>query len=167
MQPMSEDAFWAIIAASRAQGQDQQADLLRSALEQLSPDELAAFQLRFDDRHQLAYTWDLWGAAYVIEGGCSDDGFTDFRYALIAAGRDVYDAALRDAETLADLAEAPTGFEEFGYVAGEVWEAKTGGSREMPRPPISADDPTGEPFDEDEQALAARYPRLWAKYGDA
>ena len=47
-----------------------------------------------------AYRQELWGAAYLINGGCSDDGFVYFLGWLIAQGRDVYQAALPDPDSL-------------------------------------------------------------------
>ena len=49
----------------------------------------------FDAKMDQAYSWPLWGAAYVINGGCSDDTFTDFRAALISRGRQAFEAQLR------------------------------------------------------------------------
>ena len=62
---------------------------------------------RFDDiacaYSGLAYQYGLWTAASVIErGGCTDDGFIDFRGWLIAQGREVYMATLKDPDSLAD-----------------------------------------------------------------
>ena len=52
-----------------------------------------------------AYHWDLWGAAYLINGGCSDDGFEYFRRWLVLQGRDVFQAAVSNPDTLAEVAE--------------------------------------------------------------
>ncbi|WP_194911140.1 DUF4240 domain-containing protein [Catenulispora rubra] len=43
----------------------------------------------------------LWAAAYVINGGCSDDGFDYFRGWLILQGRERFEQALRDPDSLA------------------------------------------------------------------
>lgn len=62
---------------------------LHDALLRLSDDQLLSFErLHFAFMYR-AYTWELWGAAYVINGGCSDDTFEYFRAALIALGEDV------------------------------------------------------------------------------
>ena len=75
----------------------------------------------------LAYTWKLWGAAYMIGGGCSDDGFIDFRYGLIAKGQTVFEAAVRDPDSLVQLGTCiEIENEAFGYVAQTVYEDKTG-----------------------------------------
>ncbi|TYB52801.1 DUF4240 domain-containing protein, partial [Nonomuraea sp. PA05] len=49
-----------------------------------------------------AHRADLWGAAYLINGGCSDDGFEYFRCWLVGQGREVYEAALDDPDSLAE-----------------------------------------------------------------
>jgi hypothetical protein len=45
----------------------------------------------------------LWAAAYLINGGCSDDGFESFRCWLIVQGRTVFERSVADPDTLADL----------------------------------------------------------------
>ncbi|WP_449342020.1 DUF4240 domain-containing protein [Streptomyces aurantiogriseus] len=40
-------------------------------------------------RYDRAYTWDLWGAAWVLLDGASDDAFDFFRCWLIGQGREV------------------------------------------------------------------------------
>jgi hypothetical protein len=64
---------------------------------------MVGFCNHFDSADVGAYTRSLWGAAYVMHGGCSDDSFSDFRATLISHGRTIYDAALADTESLADL----------------------------------------------------------------
>src|SRR5215471_9411707 len=100
---MDEPTFWTLVEAAKAEATpalSNQPEILRKKLEALPPREIVEFDRIFTQLHHDAYRWDLWAAAYIIEGGCSDDGFTDFRSWLISMGRDVYDAALRDPETL-------------------------------------------------------------------
>ena len=54
-----------------------------------------------------SYRTPLWAAAYVINGGCSDDGFDYFRGWLIVQGRQVFERAVADPDALADLAVIP------------------------------------------------------------
>ena len=74
---MTETQFWALIEPGKDDRKPQ--ERLRRELEACKPDEIVSFQEHFDRHFEVAYAWDLWGAAYLIEGGCSDDGFTDFR----------------------------------------------------------------------------------------
>lgn len=109
-----------------------------------------------------AYRWDLWAAAYIINGGCSDDGFRYFRDWLISEGRSVFEKALKDPDSLADLPHVdPAELESFGYVALDLHEEK--GAGRMPRSAaVEEREPAGEPWDED--AVGDLLPRLDAKY---
>jgi hypothetical protein len=51
-----------------------------------------------------SYRSSLWAAAYVINGGCSDDGFDYFRGWLMLQGREAFGQAVADPDSLADLA---------------------------------------------------------------
>lgn len=176
--PMPEAQFWAIIDGLAAAGDDpeERLEALEIALTALSLDELIAYEMTFRRLLNQAYTWDLWGAAYVIHGGCSDDGFEYFRRWLVSRGRKAYEAALKDPDNLADLDLAPMGpegyweFEEFYYVAVETYEEKGGDGdirdHSEPESGLGGDGPTGEEFSDDEEHLAKRYPKLWARFGD-
>jgi hypothetical protein len=50
-----------------------------------------------------SYRQPVWAAAYVINGGCSDDGFEYFRGWLITQGREVFDRVVADPDALSDL----------------------------------------------------------------
>ncbi len=173
---MHLDEFWAIIQHSRA-GFDptlrdgnmaRQIQGLQLALGELPVDELVEFQRHFDERMNEAYRWDLWAAAHIIEGGCSDDGFSDFRSWLISMGREIFDAALRDPESLTSIADAPgiesCSFEEFQYLPSQLYEDMT--DEELPETGVSQlEEPVGEAWSEDGDELARRLPQVWAKFG--
>jgi hypothetical protein len=173
---MPPEDFWRIInrAAKSAHDPDSQANALRTALRELSVEEIVSFEVAFRRYLNQAYTWDLWGAAYVIHGRCSDDGFEYFRRWLVSRGRDIYVAALANPESLAQLDEqlGPDGvweFEEIYYIARDVFEEK-GGEGDVrdyaePEAGLAGPGPSGEPLAEDEQHLARRYPKLWQRFG--
>src|SRR5688500_17028973 len=106
---VDHEQFWQLVEAARAQVGDTMqwaeavADALVDRLVELSPEEIVAFGLRFDVLQDEAYRWDLWSAAYLINGGASDDGFEYFRGWLLAQGRQVWEAALADPDSLAGL----------------------------------------------------------------
>lgn len=166
---MTIDEFWKLQEdLPKGEGAE---DTLKERLNSLSTDEIAEFQAHFDAAHARAYNWMLWAAAYIIDGGCSDDGFIDFRYGLISRGKQVFEAALTDPDSLADVAseDDDEGYipnETFGYVASEVYEQKAG--TEMPRGDnAEPSDPVGDEWDFDDEGLCARkLPKLWAKFGD-
>lgn len=78
---MSEDRFWALIALTTAHEAEpkRQLEALRQALSELTPSEIEAFERAFHRAQRKSYSWNLWGAAYVLNGGASDDGFEYFQ----------------------------------------------------------------------------------------
>src|SRR5215475_8300296 len=102
--PMPADRFWQVIEHARfAQDRDSHVKALRTALRKLSLEELISFEVAFRRYLNTAYTWDLWGAAYMINGGCSDDGFEYFRRWLVLQGKATHHAVVADPDVLADL----------------------------------------------------------------
>lgn len=136
---MTQRRFWSIIEASRkaAGGVNTDAEQerflagLRGRLKRLSLDQLRAFCRTQEGLHQAAYRYDLWEAALLLRNGvCSDDGFIDFRFWLMAQGRKVWQEALNCPDTLADhvVPGCWYAFESLGFVAANVFEEATGRS---------------------------------------
>jgi len=121
-----------------------------------------------------SYRSPLWAAAYVINGGCSDDGFEYFRGWLIAQGREVYERIVPDPDTLADLpviqAKAPRTWpfecEDTLHIALQAYRAATG--EEVPPRTFTIRYPELDPawdFDFDDRTeMTRRLPRLSALY---
>lgn len=139
---MDDNQFWELIEASRTgfepeqyqSSRDRQIIRLHQLLSGLSAEEVNIFLMLLDARMEQAYSRPregLWGVAFDIGGGCSDDAFDDFRSWLISMGRKVFEAAVHDPETVYEVAEqAGLGedvfFEEFQYVPSRVLREKTG-----------------------------------------
>jgi hypothetical protein len=160
---MDSAQFWQLIEYSRenAGGDlDEQADELTDLLSELPADEILAFDRLFRQLLADAYRWDLWAAAFIINGGCSDDSFEYFRCWLIAQGERVYREALADPESLAERAEPDADAESMLYAAADAYEVETG--RKLPHLVASPAEPAGDKWDEDD--LPAMYPRLWAAF---
>lgn len=176
---MPDAAFWEIVDGVARIGKepDDRLAALETALKALSLDDIISFEMTFRCLLNDAYTWDLWGAAYVIHGGCSDDGFEYFRRWLVSRGRKAYEAALANADSLAELDLSPTGpegyweFEEFYYVATKVFSEKGGDGdvrdHSPPEAGLGGPGPSGEEFVEDEVHLQKRFPKLWRRFGSA
>lgn len=167
--PMSRDWFWSIVDGSIDADETAQVDKLRVALEAMEDQDLVDFIALYRDAHGQLYSWRLWAAAYLMNGGCSDDGFIDFRSWLIAQGREAAERAMADAESLADLAvkEGSAFFEEFGYVADEVFDGRSGGaypSFDMPTEPPEPAEPEWDFDFDDHGQMRQRLPRLAALY---
>src|SRR5258708_24335733 len=105
---MNEERFWTIIQRSLDKGadhSDRQAENLTTELQPLSSEEIESFGHIHEQLRQRAFTWDLWGAAYIIGGGCSDDEFWWFLGWLVSRGRNWFERALADPNDLADYPE--------------------------------------------------------------
>ncbi len=173
LSPARLNAFWAIIEASRgkAVSQDMQLAALKAKLAQLSPQGITEFAETMDGLLDASYSWKLWGAAYVMMGGASDDSFEYFRIWLVAQGREFFERAAKNPDAIADMLPASFDeipeFEEMAYAATEAWEAKTG-SEEFDAQPnmMPMRTPDGDEFAESEAELAQTYPKLYARFGD-
>jgi hypothetical protein len=172
---MDTQRFWKLIKSSRGGfkpdrvngNMELQRDEFQRLLSMLPPAEIIDFQKHFNARMNEAYHWDLWGAAYIIGGGCSDDSFADFRSWLISMGRQVFEEALSNPESLLKVVDSPgiedAFFEEFQYVPSRTYEALTG-SELPPIPGPSRKNPAGKSWREED--LEHRLPKLWARYDD-
>ena len=169
---MDEAEFWRLVARPAAENPDADpedwADAVTEALADRPPADSVAFDRHLTAAMDRGYTWDLWGAAYLIRGGCGDDGFGYFRRWLIAQGRERFEAALADPDSLADVPglteDDGEGVECEGLrsAAFAAYERATG--EELPADPARTGPPelgAGWDFDDD-AGMRRRYPRLWA-----
>ena len=124
---MNKEQFWRIVddVRSSADPRDQEAILfaLQEQLRKLPSAEIMEWQEIFQFYDDAAYRDELWAASGAMGAHCSDDGFMDFRSWLISQGRDVYMAALRDPESLAevDTEGQSLNFEQYAYVAPKAY----------------------------------------------
>jgi hypothetical protein len=190
---MRIDDWWGLIerarttVGARADDRNSPDDPLPGALTDvlaaLEPAEIIDFYLKSTEVTDSAYRHPLWNAAYLIEGGCGDDGFMDFRDGLILLGRDTFTRAVADPDSLAELPVVVRmsrdesgwiGFESLSYPINKAYrrsqgeidsfnEAVEAGVRAMTRP----EKPTGDDWDvEDDQEMHRRLPRLAALFLD-
>jgi hypothetical protein len=168
---MDENRFWKTIQTTIDESygnKEKQIDSLSKQLHQLTGKEIIEFNKIFETYVVKAYTWGLWGVAYIIGGGCSDDDFINFRYWLISKGKDVYYKVLSNPESIADIDlniedEMDIFFEEFGYVADNVYEDKF--NAEIIDPEIyDPEEPSGNEWKENKDALRKMFPITFSKY---
>ncbi len=169
---MTEDQFWDFIANARAvAGHDLEAlrEQFSVQAETLSNDELVALHGWIWTFLNRSYLSKLWAAAYLINGGCSDDGFDYFRGWLVAQGKTVFFAALENPDSLADyLPQIPDWepyeeleFEDMLSVASDVYQART--DQYPPFPPRDANHQFGEMWNEDDDDFyQEHFPNLFA-----
>ena len=171
---MDYDEFWRLVDTTR--GQSDRAEKLADALQARTPEEIVRFRLLYDDLMQQANKVDLWAAAHVINGRCSDEEFYYFREALIERGRAVFDAGVANPDSLADVVtpgEKVHEGEGLGNAPLMAWTAKSGGSEEAFYEAVDgADERTdrgdaeeGEWWDfKDNAEVRHRLPRLAARF---
>ena len=144
---MSLDRFWSLIERTPGAGGGEdcvkKAARLQASLQRLSADEILGFAIHFQERMAECYRSDLWGVAYLVNGGASDDGFEYFRGWLIGHGRKYFEAALKDPERAADLARNGQNneCEQLIYCGQQAYQAKT--KRPMPIVPLDPSEKGG------------------------
>ncbi|MCT9934952.1 DUF4240 domain-containing protein [Planotetraspora sp. A-T 1434] len=104
---MEINEFWDLIEQSRAATKDSEdrASWLAARLVEGPVADVVDFDVHRQRLSNRAFRWPLWGAAYLIGGGCSDDGFDYFRAWVIGLGPDVFERVIADPDSLADLVE--------------------------------------------------------------
>ena len=176
---INKDTFWMLIDQAREQcGQDSDkfTQWLIDRLVEMGPEQAMNFDYAACAYQAAAYKYGLWCAASVMLDGCSDDGFSDFQGWLIAQGREVYMAALKDPDSLADApVHGDSYFESLCYAGDLAYEKLTGRNiyqdcdravshiwREQVKTDIVYGDGIDYPYTWSE--TAAYLPRLCAKY---
>lgn len=165
---MDENQFWQIIQSAKdnANGDyEQQQEELANQLRKLTADEIILFGNRFRYFRGQANTWELWGAIYIIHGGCGDDSFNDFREWVIGQGKEFYYKTIADPDTLVELETSKiedVEWEGLGYVPSTVFEELTG--QEMPYPYQEKLETTGNEWAEEGDDLKKMFPKLASKY---
>ena len=179
MNKISKDTFWEMIAQGReacAGNLDALVQWLEDKLAEMGPEAALEFDAIVHAYYGLAYKYGLWNAASIMCNGCTDDGFWDFLGWLIAQGREVYLAALKDPDSLAELLVCKNcWFPDIAYVGDAVYHRITGKDnsgypdretfdalKEELKKDITYGDGVGYPHTWSETAVYL--PRLCAKY---
>ncbi len=163
---MNRDGFWKIIDQAResADSIDDLAPKVLTKLKELNAEEIVCFAQIMSELVVESYRWDLWAVAYIINGGCGDDGFEYFRGWLLAQGRKRFESALNNPEDIGGWAKpGECECEDILYVGYDAYSEKTG--EDLPAERIKVQypsEPSGEPWEEDQ--LERLFPRLHAKF---
>jgi hypothetical protein len=192
---MDTTEFWQLIAASKAaitstdfeEAQDEQYNALYELLMQKNVEEIIVFETQFTNLYRVSYRTDIWDAACIVNGGCSDDGFDYFRAWLIGAGQEAYEAVCQDPDNLIlsvpkdiELLDPESEeefyleFEQLLSVASTAYATKTGQDlyendlwekvepHVVPIPELLGDFLVDDP--EKVESLRKAYPRLYARF---
>jgi hypothetical protein len=174
---MDEDTFWNIIDRATASAKPFHQALVDD-LATRSDDEVLGYYERFGALTQALHRWDVWAAAYLMGGGCSDDRFTDFTAGVVAQGRDWYSRVVMSPDSLAGHPAIPTApgrrpnplfYEQVSYAAAYAFGRITGDQEAfyeaLAAREAGAREPAdmGEQFDfDDEDEMRRRLPQLSA-----
>lgn len=166
----SEADFWNIIErAKKISNGDTtyQAELVTEMLAGRPLADIVKFGNIFSKLHRKTYRSDWWAAAYIINSGCSDDGFEDFRAWVISRGQKAFEEAVKDPESLVkhvnknNMGECEA--ELLIYAALEAYDQKTDKDdfydvlTYTPMPVIVFD------WNEGDDSLKKKFPKLFKK----
>ncbi|GAA2653299.1 DUF4240 domain-containing protein [Paractinoplanes durhamensis] len=172
---MRTDDFWAVIGRATADRPATPAEVAKRAAADLAtcePEEIVAWARHLDKVMVASGTEDLWAAAYLIHGGCTEEGFDNFRGWLIAHGRETVARSVKSPDDLAEMpavrAASENGAvfeaEEVLSIAAEAYRQATGS--ELPPGETAAIRPDAADlwdFDNEEE-MQKRLPRLSALF---
>lgn len=172
---MDARSFWRIIdeyvSEDKTDAEYFYAGLSERLLE-MSPDGLLGFASAMRAELNTACTWDMMGAAYLIQGSLSDEGFDAFCGWLMAQGSEVFRQAVYHPDSLADYLRNYDGgdlFEDEDILSAPMsaYEETTGSLDDYELTVDRLQQPGGEQWDiEDESDQEARLPRLHAYFNE-
>ncbi|MCL6572837.1 MAG: DUF4240 domain-containing protein [Bacillus sp. (in: Bacteria)] len=181
---MNNLEYWDLIDQSKSY-EEEQVEWLTEKLSKRSINEIVDFEFIFQSYMNESYQSHLWGAAYLIMGGCSDDSFDYFRGWLISQGQEVFEKTLLNPEFLANYIsdknlgeEGVPEYEEFLNLGFDAYTLKKDGDPEewdenlydemlnllsqkgwVANTEIELDW-------EDEDDLEEMFPTLWERFGE-
>lgn len=145
---MDLETFWRLVGEirDRAEATDAADDealancMVDVIADRLTAGELLAFDAVAGDLAGLADIPAMEAAMFLIEGYISDDSFMDFRDGLILLGREAFEAAIADPDSLAEHLQAapvkgsadgpggriPIAFESITSCVADAWVRVTG-----------------------------------------
>ncbi len=128
---MDTEGFWSVVESARPGGCSDVASAVQASLERLPQSEVGDYCRIFNSYMDALYSWDLWGVAYIVNGGCSDDGFEYFRGWVVSQGRSTTELASSDPEAFGltlshDADPEERECEELIYAGASAYQSITG-----------------------------------------
>ena len=108
-QRMNEQILWMLVKHSQEMNNDafQQSQLLIDLLSEWSIKNIYKFEKLYWKLMRRSYDADLWAAAYVINDGCSQQDFLNFRSWLLLQGQAIFRKTVQDPEYLVEWLNLP------------------------------------------------------------
>ena len=168
---MDTSTFWEMIEAARSAANgniEKQTELLVETLSRESNEAIIEFDRILREVHGKAYRSNLFDACDFLCCFCSDEDFIDFRAWLIAQGKEVFEKALENPDSLADIVDVEHRldviYEIFSYVGTYAYRRKNGEEAEMPWAPVERPEFIGDMHEKEEYPRL--FPALMKKFGD-
>jgi hypothetical protein len=175
---MDKQEFWRVIDFAHQQAKVDEGlfeNLLVKNLSQYSSEGIIEFECLLEQQLLAADDFKIMAAQKIIEGSVTDDSYLYFRCWLISQGKNVFEEALRNPDSLANLDTEGTvaEFEPLLYVSTQAYENKTGKHEEDVSFPRNVASVRGLNYDsasgtkgEDwkEEQLPTLLPKLWARH---
>jgi hypothetical protein len=142
---MDLNRFWSILDSTL--GHENRAEALRLLLMALPDGDIVQFRICYDDVLLAANTVDLWGAAYQINAGCSEDDFYYFREGIIERGRAFFETTVNCPDGLAAFVTPPErieGMDALSQVPMLAWVEKTSNGENEFYAAVDAEDSAGD-----------------------
>ncbi|MCB5198512.1 DUF4240 domain-containing protein [Loktanella sp. TSTF-M6] len=161
---MDENLFWDLIDEGlTSQPIVERIDTLPERLAAFKATAIRDFEKIRRSLEARAYRWDVWALAYLLQGGCSDDAFENFRGWLVLQGREVFEGAIADPDSFdvtlhSGTASGINGLRDAAPVAYEMRQGKAMKPVKMPLMDVS-----GPEIAEDD--FASALPRVAALVG--
>jgi hypothetical protein len=164
----AEDQFWSLIESARRARSFSTA--LTAALKKLSAAEIIGFENIFRRKLADAYVFPLLAANFVIESYVSDDVLEDFRAWLISQGRQRFQAALSDPESICDWLDrkdvdtVDMAGESMLFIAQNAYKQYGDGDEFYARTDYPRQPPLKQRWPNSKADFRKRYPRLVDKF---
>ncbi len=165
---MTNEQFWAIVEETHDKSVSANEEKLFRRLCALTEPEIIAFDRIWTGYYHQLYSSLLWGVAYLAQGGCSDDGFMDWRNWVISCGRKAFETASTRPDDLVPLidSEPDAGCEGIVYVIDKALRTKNPAWKDASPEhdlPDAPDEPTGPDWRAEEDLLPL-LPKTYARY---
>ena len=128
---IDKNSFWKIIEYSKElspKNKELQIDILIDILKEIETEKLVVFRKIREYYYKKSYTSNLWAIAYMLNNGCSDDGFDYYINWLISEGKQKYYDLQENPEKIVEKYNSRdeiNGYsEDFGLIETIAFEKK-------------------------------------------
>ena len=164
--PLSKSEFWSLVGTCVHDDTTTHRSKLKQHLDKLSDEDVAYFVAHHSAELKRLHHWDVRAVAYAVMGGCSDDGFVDFRGWLVLKGREACEQVLSSPEKLIPVfSTLDDRMEEYLAFPSIYWEER---SVSVDLPDLGDEPATtiaGSRFDPED--LVKRFPALCQAFDSA